>query len=87
MNLLAEISMYPLQEDYLAPIDAFIAALNDYSGLEVTTNRMSTQVFGEFDHVMRAISECMRSASANDATACFACKFIPGAERSINGYQ
>lgn len=87
MQLIAEISMYPLRDDYLAPIDDFIAALNEHADLEVTTNRMSTQVFGNYDVVMVAVGDAMRTAHAQHGAACFACKFIPGAERTVNGYQ
>ncbi|MFK7913917.1 MAG: YkoF family thiamine/hydroxymethylpyrimidine-binding protein [Pseudomonadales bacterium] len=87
LNLLAEISMYPLRNDYIAPIDDFIAALNQDPDIEVTTNRMSTQVYGAYDAVMNAVSAAMRRSNEQYGTVCFTCKFIPGAERSINGYQ
>ena len=45
MNLVAEISMYPLQSDYIPPIDDFLAQLNAEPSVEVKTNRMSTQLY------------------------------------------
>ena len=56
MNTSVEISYYPLQEQYLKPIGAFIDRLNTYDGLVIRTNGMSTQVFGAFDEVMGAIT-------------------------------
>ena len=52
MNIVAEISMYPLQSDYIPPIDDFLAQLNAEPSVEVKTNRMSTQLFGDHDVVM-----------------------------------
>ena len=56
MNTSVEISYYPLQEQYLKPIGAFIDRLNTYDGLVIRTNGMSTQVFGAYDEVMGAIT-------------------------------
>ena len=44
MNIVAEISMYPLQSNYIPPIDHFLAQLNAEPSVEVKTNRMSTQL-------------------------------------------
>jgi len=56
MNISIEVSYYPLQEQYLVPIQAFIDRLNTYDSLVIKTNGMSTQVFGEYDDVFGAIS-------------------------------
>jgi uncharacterized protein YqgV (UPF0045/DUF77 family) len=55
MIVTVEISMYPLKEVYVKPIDDFIRALYKYD-VEVTSNFMSTHVIGEFDEVMRAVN-------------------------------
>jgi len=62
MNISVEISYYPLNEIYKKPIKAFIASLNGNSNLVVRTNKMSTQVFGEYDEVMGTINNCMKNA-------------------------
>ena len=56
MNTSVEISYYPLNENYLEPIGDFIERLHDYEEILINTNGMSTQVFGEYDDVMKAIS-------------------------------
>jgi uncharacterized protein YqgV (UPF0045/DUF77 family) len=53
MQLSIDISYYPLTEQYLEPIKAFIARLHTHSEIDVKSNGMSTQVFGEFADVMR----------------------------------
>ncbi len=56
MEISLEISMYPLNEEYKQQILAFIDGLNSYENLEVITNPMSTQVFGDFEEVMHAFT-------------------------------
>ena len=56
MKASIEISYYPLTDAYMKPIGDFIDRLNTYSSLVIKTSGMSTQVFGEYDDVMGAIS-------------------------------
>ncbi len=46
MKLTAELSLYPLQDNYLDVIDAFIDTAHEYDELTIITNAMSTQVCG-----------------------------------------
>ncbi len=55
MNISVELSYYPLAEEYIPPIKDFIARLNGYEAMQVKTNGMSTQVFGEYQYVMDAL--------------------------------
>ncbi len=55
MKITVEISMYPLKNEYVKPIDDFIKTLYKYN-VEVTSNFTSTHVIGEFDEVMKAIN-------------------------------
>jgi uncharacterized protein YqgV (UPF0045/DUF77 family) len=56
MNTSVDISYYPLKEEFIPPIKDFIRRLNTYTSLRVETNGMSTQVFGEYDEVMRVLT-------------------------------
>ncbi len=56
MKATAEISLYPLHEGYEDIIIEYILKLRQYDGLRVETNGMSTQVFGEYDTLMAAIT-------------------------------
>jgi len=47
MRTTIEISLYPLDSNYIPPIKDFIDRLNTYPELKVLTNAMSTQVAGE----------------------------------------
>ena len=62
MKTSAEISYYPLNEEYVPPIRGFIDRINTYDGLTVRTNGMSTQIFGEYDILMNALSKEIRES-------------------------
>ena len=57
MQLSVEISKYPLNENYIPAIQGFIDRLNTHKSITVLTNTMSTQVFGDFDDVMKLIKK------------------------------
>ncbi len=57
MRTSVEISYYPLKDDFVPPIREFIHRLNQHNGIAAKTNGMSTQVFGEFADVMKALTE------------------------------
>lgn len=83
MKISIELSLYPLaEEQYKTEIWAFIKKLRAVEGLQVITNGMSTQVFGDYDlavsHVMAEIKQVHASTNA----AVFVCKFING-DRSV----
>ncbi|TLY75262.1 MAG: hypothetical protein E6K43_05855 [Gammaproteobacteria bacterium] len=61
MDIGVEISLYPLKSDFVAPIRAFIARLNDDPRLKVVTNSLSTQVFGAYEDVMEALRRELRA--------------------------
>ena len=55
MRIAVDISLYPLDADFIPPIKDVIERLNAHERLEVWTNAMSTQVVGTFDDVMDAL--------------------------------
>ncbi|WOX06502.1 YkoF family thiamine/hydroxymethylpyrimidine-binding protein [Microbulbifer pacificus] len=78
MKLSVEISMYPLKNEYIPAIKDFIQRLNRHPGLQVITNTMSTQVFGDYDEVMDTLRAEMRTSHEQFGRAIFVCKFIDG---------
>ncbi len=56
MEASVEITYYPLNKDYIQPIHDFINRLNSHNNLVVKTNKMSTQVFGDYFEIMKAIT-------------------------------
>jgi len=55
MKVAVDISLYPLDANYLPPIRDVISRLGEHEGIETWTNAMSTQLFGEYDVVMQAL--------------------------------
>lgn len=57
MIVTAELSLYPLQDNYEAAIIAFIQSLKSNPSLKVYTHAMSTFVKGDVNDVMQSIAE------------------------------
>lgn len=78
MRTAVEISLYPLDADYVPPIKDFIERLNAHAGLSVVTNAMSTQVAGEHDALFAALAQETRRTFAGDRRAVFVMKVLGG---------
>ena len=78
MKLLAEISLYPLNLDYIPPIQTFIDRLNSYPQLEVHTSTTNTLVSGEYLSTMQILATEMQRSHAEIGQAIFVCKFLNG---------
>jgi uncharacterized protein YqgV (UPF0045/DUF77 family) len=78
MKLVVDISLYPLNEKYIAPIKAFIARLNNDDMLETSTSAASTIVSGEYDYLMSVLSREMKRSYEETGQAVFVCKFLNG---------
>jgi uncharacterized protein YqgV (UPF0045/DUF77 family) len=76
MRITVELSLYPLAPDFVAHITDFIVELRREPGIEIVTNQMSTQVRGEFDVVMPAISRCTRSVMERVHPVVLVAKFL-----------
>jgi uncharacterized protein YqgV (UPF0045/DUF77 family) len=78
MRTAVEISLYPLDADYVPPIKDFIERLNRHPGLDVRTNAMSTQIAGEHDAVFAALAQETATTFAADRRAVFVMKVLGG---------
>lgn len=76
MIISIEISMYPLADEYIPAIEEFIDHLNTIADIEVKTNTMSTQLFGELDEVMNGLRDGLKKAYAANGKAVFVLKVI-----------
>lgn len=76
MKVAVDISLYPLDADFIPPIKDIIARLNNHERLEVWTNAMSTQVVGEFDDVMDALRQEIGATFKQLPKAVFAIKIL-----------
>ncbi|WP_339726118.1 hypothetical protein [uncultured Paraglaciecola sp.] len=84
MKLVAELSMYPLNEQYIPPIQEFIDRLNSYKNIKVTTSATSTIVSGEYLPTMQLLAEEMQRSHEKVGQAIFVCKFLNGDKMSTD---
>ena len=85
MRTAVEISLYPLDADYVPPIKDFIERLNAYPNLDVVTNAMSTQVAGEHELVFSALEQETRRTFGGGRRAVFVMKVLGGTPTSDEG--
>jgi uncharacterized protein YqgV (UPF0045/DUF77 family) len=78
MKLTADLSLYPLQNDYIEVIKDFIAAANEHGGLEIVTNAMSTQICGDYDQVFALLRQELKRSAEKYGRQVLVCKLIPG---------
>ncbi|PRO73760.1 hypothetical protein C6Y40_10170 [Alteromonas alba] len=76
MQVMVELSLYPLVNDYIGPIKAFIERLNSYSNLTVITCSTSTQVHGDYTEVMQVLGAEMQRTHEEVGQAVFVAKFL-----------
>jgi uncharacterized protein YqgV (UPF0045/DUF77 family) len=76
MQVAVDISLYPLDDDFIAPIKNVIERLGQHAGVEVEYNRMSTQLRGDFDVVIPALTNELRITFENVPKAVFAIKIL-----------
>ena len=76
MRVAVDISLYPLDQDFIPPIQDVIARLNSHERLEVVTNPMSTQIRGDYDDVMAALTAEIRGTFESLPKAVFAIRIL-----------
>ena len=76
MKVAVDISLYPLAEDFIPPIQDVIRRLNAHEGIAVSTNPMSTQLRGEYDTVMAALNAEIRRTFEDVPKAVFAIRIL-----------
>lgn len=76
MDIGVEISLYPLNAEYIPPIQDFIDRLNLAPRLKVVTNSMSTQVFGTYEDVFGALVKEIRKTFESNDKAVFVMKVL-----------
>lgn len=84
MRLAVEISLYPLQNDYIPAIKSFIDRLNTYADLRVKTSETSTIVVGEYEVVMHILAQEMRQTHDEVGQAIFVCKYLNADQANID---
>jgi uncharacterized protein YqgV (UPF0045/DUF77 family) len=76
MEIAVEISLYPLNAEFIPPIEDFIRRLNAAGRFKVVTNSLSTQVFGSYEEVLGALVRELRTTFENNDKAVFVMKVL-----------
>lgn len=92
MNISVEISMYPLADDYIPPINAFLKQLRQHQdnlgdAIDIRTNNMSTRLFGDFDVVTKILNDAMKFSMQNKDKLVFVCKYLSSDTRELEDYD
>jgi len=83
MRITAELSLYPLHNNFVADVVSFIEQLRKQPGLDIVTNRMSTQIRGQFDEVTGAVNHCLEYAFQHSEHMVLIVKYL-NADLDIN---
>lgn len=76
MYVAVDISLYPLDAEFIPPIKNVIARFEAHDSVEVEKNRMSTQLRGEFETVMAVLTDELRTTFEAVPKAVFAIKIL-----------
>ena len=76
MRVAVDISLYPIADDFIPPIQDVIERLNTHAAIEVATNPMSTQIRGEYDDVMAVLNQEIKTTFEQCPKAVFAIKIL-----------
>jgi uncharacterized protein YqgV (UPF0045/DUF77 family) len=76
MDIGIEISLYPLNADFIPPIEDFINRLNRDARFKVITNSMSTQIFGRYEDLLETLTREMRVTFTAAGKAVFVMKVL-----------
>jgi len=78
MRTAIEISLYPLDQDYIPSIQGFIDRLNTYPEITVLTNSMSTQIAGEHARLFEILSKETAATFGEPGRKVFVMKVLGG---------
>ena len=76
MECSVEISMYPLNSDYKPAIIDFIKRLRKHPFISIEINGMSTQVFGDYNRVIKAINTEIKNTFTEEGKVVFNLKVM-----------
>jgi uncharacterized protein YqgV (UPF0045/DUF77 family) len=80
VRIAVDISLYPLDADYVPPIREFIDRIAAHPGLALEYNALSTQVSGDVDAVFAALRAEIGRTFEGPQRAVFVMKMLGGGE-------
>ena len=76
MQITAELSLYPLETDYLPRVVSFVKELLGSSEIEIVVNQMSTQLRGEFSEVTRIVNRALERSFSDGGAQALVVKYL-----------
>jgi uncharacterized protein YqgV (UPF0045/DUF77 family) len=77
MKITLDMSLYPLTEEFIPIIKAFINSISAYDGVSISRNNISTQISGEYDIIMNLLHTELKSVFELHRSV-FVIKFLAG---------
>jgi len=76
MNIVADMSLYPLKDGPIPTIIEFIKEMRGQDGIEIVSNQLSSQISGSFEAVTGAVNHCMKKAMESPNTVVLVVKYL-----------
>lgn len=76
MDIGVEVSLYPLDAQFIPPIKDFVDRVHAQPGIKVVTNSLSTQIFGPYATVMAVLAKEILPTFERGGKAVFVMKII-----------
>ena len=77
-------NLYPLNENFIPLINEFINDLKKYNNIEIRTNSISTQLFGEFDDLMNILKIEIEKTFKKEINSVLNLKIVNGDSRKYD---
>ncbi|MDC1391392.1 hypothetical protein N8373_03625 [Gammaproteobacteria bacterium] len=84
MKTSVDISLYPLEDEYIPAIKEFIERVQKYSGVSVVRNDLSTQLYGDYDQIMDLLKVELRLSWGKYGKSIFVIKFLKDDLRGLS---
>lgn len=84
MQVSIDVSLYPLNENFIPLINEFINDLKKYNNIEIRTNSISTQLFGEFDDLMNILKIEIEKTFKKEINSVLNLKIVNGDSRKYD---
>lgn len=82
MKISVDLSLYPLQDEYIPVIIDFIHRVQLHDGIEIARNQLSTQLFGDYERVMEVLRVELRHSFETHGRAVIVAKIVNGDVRA-----
>lgn len=81
MDVTVEISLYPLTKNFEQVVIDYIQEIKKTAGIKIEVNGLSTQVFGEYDLVMKSLADINKRTF--EKNKCVVLMKMAAGERSV----